>query len=619
TDGIAIYGGTTPNGYLYSSTGSAWSPIITTSYYNENTIASLVFDSTNKIQAGTSPNGLLLERSTSNWVKSADTYNSETTIYSLQPFSNFLYGGTSPNGLLYQWDSTNMKWLTKASTYDSQTSVKSLNVFGGSLYGGTSPNGELFQWNGSNSWIKKADTLNGQSDILCLIEFNSNLYGGTSPGGSLFRWNNVGSWLQVADQLAPETSILSLANLDNTLYGSTSPNGLLYKWDGTSSWLKVAEQGYSQTTVTSLIVVGTSLYGSTSPDGYLLEYIPYTGARTIPNFFTGFNGQWVHLAIVADYNTKNVDVYRNGVFFGSITASSMLQPASTPEYLGAFGTSTSFYSGMIDEYRVTNGKRSSEWIKTCSSNQNNPLAFRTIGVEEDGRLFLAVTVVGPSGPIEGADVVLSLIHSVGSGPTLELYQENAAFGTTDIQGQVIIPPYAWTGSGIHLYLAIAKVTVGGLVCAGNLFEHQASPSVLPIITNYENGEITLVHNKDVDPGYVFGGAVTYRTALVIPVANDEYRPVLISPSTGVINTGAPVILNLGSVKNTPGAILLLYKASDGTLSATLTPWDVGSLGLAATFGAKGSDATNIVTKYSYATIAGVSYEIKLELWKEGGF
>jgi hypothetical protein len=619
TDGSTIYGGTTPNGYLYSSTGATWSAVVTTQYFNELSVLSLVFDSTGKIQAGTSPNGLLLERNGGVWTKSADTYNSEATIGSLQPFSGFLYGGTSPNGLLYQWDSANSKWLTKASMLESQSSINSLALFEGTLYGGTSPNGELFQWDASNSWIKKAGTLNGQTDILSMIEFNGNLLGGTSPGGRLFQWNNVGSWVQVAAQLPPETSIRSLANFNNILCGSTSPNGLLFNWDGASTWLKMVDQGYSQTTVNSLIVVGASLYGSTSPDGHLVEYLSFTGVRTVSNFFTGFNDQWVHLAIVADYNSKNVDVYRNGIYFASITATSMIQPASTPEYIGAFGTSSSFYSGMIDEYRATSGKRGSEWINTCFNNQNSPIVFRNIGVEEDGRLFLSVTVVGPSGPIEDAEVVLSLIHSVGSGPTLELYQENAAFGTTDIQGQVIIPPYAWTGSGIHLYLAIAKVTVGGMVCAGNLFEHQALPSVLPIITNYENGEITLVHNKDVDPGYAFDGAVTYRTALVIPVANDEYRPVLISPSTGVINTGAPVILNLGSVKNTPGAILLLYKTSDGSLSATLTPWDVGSLGLTATFGAKGTDATNIVTKYSYATIAGVSYEIKLELWKEGGF
>ena len=71
TDGTDLYGGTTPNGYLYKLTGSAWTPVVTTQYPGENSILSMVFDSGNNLKAGTDINGLLLGVSGSNWVKNA--------------------------------------------------------------------------------------------------------------------------------------------------------------------------------------------------------------------------------------------------------------------------------------------------------------------------------------------------------------------------------------------------------------------------------------------------------------------------------------------------------------------------------------------------------------------
>jgi len=620
TDGTKIYGGTTPNGYLYSSTGAGWTGVVTSQYLAETTITILALDSGGNVVAGTSPDGMLLGKSGSSWVKDADTYSSETTIQSLLPFGSNLYGGTSPNGLLYQWDSTNLKWLTKASTFDSQTSINALASFSGSLYGGTSPNGELFQWNGSNTWIKKAGALNSQNSILSLQVFSGNLYGGTSPGGRLFQWDNSAAWVQKAAQLSNEASINSLSAFNGSLYGSTAPSGLLYKWDGSSIWQKMADQSYSQTSVTSLLVVGgTHLYGSTSPNGYLFEYLQVGGVRTVPNFFTGYSG-WIQVTIVANYNTKSVQVYRNGVFVATITLmGSAIAPTNTPKYIGAFGSTSSFYQGGIDEVRVSKGSRPPQWISARWINEKTSSSFTSAGAEEDGRLWLTVIAIGPSGPIPNADVVLSLIHSQGgSGQPLDLVNEKVVFNTTDINGQ-ISKKYNWTESGVHLYLAIAKVTYGGSTSVGYLFEHQAAPAAIPIFSDYENGGVTLVHSKDIDPSSSYTGSVSYSSAIIIPISNHEYRPVkLVTNPTGSIDQGAPATITLGAVKKTPGALLVVYESSDHKISSTLTPWDVGSLGLTVQFGGAGLDATNIVTKRTLTTVVGTTYEVKLELWKEGG-
>jgi hypothetical protein len=314
TDGVDLYGGTTPNGYLYKLTGSAWTPVVTTQYPVENSILSMVFDSGSNLRAGTDINGLLLGVSGSNWVKNAELESNG--ILSLCVFSSKLYGGTDTAGQLYEWDGASA-WLLRADTKDGQTdindlvadtsagklygaanplgllfewnpvpgewinkiastsmitSVDSLAVFNGNLYAGTSPNGKLYEWNGARAWVEKAPQLGAETSINSLAVFNGNLYAGTSPNGKLYEWNGLNTWVEKAPKLGSETSINSLAVYNGKLYGGTSPNGKLYEWNDINVWIEKAPKLGAETSINSLAVYNGKLYGGTSPNGKLYEW-----------------------------------------------------------------------------------------------------------------------------------------------------------------------------------------------------------------------------------------------------------------------------------------------------------------------------------------------------------
>lgn len=108
--------------------------------------------------------------------------------------------------------------------------------------------------------------------------------------------------------------------------------------------------------------------GSSATLGYLYLYraavsnnlvFQYSNGTIATNssfvgYFTGFDNTWMHIVMVADYNQRNLKVYRNGaLFIDRNIGETMLFPSQNlAKYVGSYSAASSFWKGQIDEVRV---------------------------------------------------------------------------------------------------------------------------------------------------------------------------------------------------------------------------------------------------------------------------
>lgn len=112
-------------------------------------------------------------------------------------------------------------------------------------------------------------------------------------------------------------------------------------------------------------LIGDASQGSSS--GYIWSYLNGTNViwqyrhssgngtdwETNSGFLTGFTNTWVHLVLVADYNAKQLKVYRNGQLAAvdTITNTPIFPAVSRPRYIASYNTSPD-YNGRLDDVRL---------------------------------------------------------------------------------------------------------------------------------------------------------------------------------------------------------------------------------------------------------------------------
>jgi hypothetical protein len=141
-------------------------------------------------------------------------------------------------------------------------------------------------------------------------------------------------------------------------------------------------------------------------------------------------------------------MYKNGASAAAIVASGALMladPSSNESFfIGQNSTWGEYFQGIIDEVRISNTARSSEWISTSYSNQQNPDAFYSVGIEEIGQLP-EEPVLSDESPADGVvDINLNPVLSVtavdNQGDTMDIkFMTNASgswqqIGTTQTGG-----------------------------------------------------------------------------------------------------------------------------------------------------------------------------------------
>lgn len=98
------------------------------------------------------------------------------------------------------------------------------------------------------------------------------------------------------------------------------------------------------------------------------------------------DGAWFHVVGVYDDTAGDprVRLYLNGALVpGADVAgpASLNSPTIETVTIGASDDNDQHWNGRIDEVRISNGKRSAEWIQTSYNNQNDPGSFYLLGSE----------------------------------------------------------------------------------------------------------------------------------------------------------------------------------------------------------------------------------------------
>ena len=222
-------------------------------------------------------------------------------------------------------------------------------------------------------------------------------------------------------------------------------------------------------------------------------------------------------------------------------------------------------------------------------------------------------VMSKIGPLSQANVNATLIYCSGGYPYPQYTQLPTATAISNSSGVATLefPNFTPTVS----YIVLVRATFSGLSGSGLHVEPPVSTSqpLSVLVTNYEDGIVTIAHTKDIQ-SYPFSDPIYYNATFIQPIGVLNYQCVSLSAPVGVVSPGNPESLNLGESKNNPGIILLLYRTSQGVYGLTFVPWGITPLSLEVTFGDNPQSASTIIVKTATVNINRFSYRLKIELW-----
>jgi len=108
----------------------------------------------------------------------------------------------------------------------------------------------------------------------------------------------------------------------------------------------------------------------------------YTTTTSPINF-----NEWQHIAVTFDADTYGTKIYHNGMPQGTTGSIDELPKMLDDDLtIGIYGGNLMEkpFDGIIDEVRISDITRNSDWILTGYNNQNDPVSFFSLGPEEKG-------------------------------------------------------------------------------------------------------------------------------------------------------------------------------------------------------------------------------------------
>jgi hypothetical protein len=234
-------------------------------------------------------------------------------------------------------------------------------------------------------------------------------------------------------------------------------------------------------------------------------------------------------------------------------------------------------------------------------------------------LKLMVGVSGAGLPLSGAYLNYSLFNAVPSGnpnipyPLLNMYSGTAQTNTT---GSALLQFTSVNGS--NAYSIIVYAYLSGLVGSGyysrNSFTNNAF--IVPLVQSFATGQVLLAHNWDINPPPGGGTApLQYNSTFLVLNNNFGLREVALANSNGTVNNGqSPQQLQIPT--SGPGILLIAYRQENtNEYCITMMPWGISPLGFSVTFGGNSSNAGWVATELSQMTVNGISYQVKLAVWR----
>ena len=228
---------------------------------------------------------------------------------------------------------------------------------------------------------------------------------------------------------------------------------------------------------------------------------------------------------------------------------------------------------------------------------------------------LDVSVWGPSGPVTGANVSVSVFDITMSGPN------PTAIERIDMpDGSTVNGDCSFNLSGVSSpFFVYIRANYGSLSSASYYSSTSLAPSaVTPIVTDYQLAEVSLVHRRDIElySDYAYSGGIKYNSTFLIPLEENILQST--QPTPGTILFGQPPPKeSLVNFKATPGILLVFYERVDPKdFGLTVMPWGINSLGIESTFGPEPDHVVNVVTQSVVSNIGGVTYSTEIKLWRD---
>jgi len=138
------------------------------------------------------------------------------------------------------------------------------------------------------------------------------------------------------------------------------------------AWIRPADLTVWRTIVSKLSGAQEDLYLAFNSAQF------YLGLNPLSDWTPGISystGSWQHLLV--SYDNTNVRVYKNGAQsdIKASTGTRTLGSNTNKLFIGCNTQWGEYWDGRIDEVRISNLNRSSQWIATEYTNQNNPALF----------------------------------------------------------------------------------------------------------------------------------------------------------------------------------------------------------------------------------------------------
>lgn len=294
-------------------------------------------------------------------------------------------------------------------------------------YGNASVPNQQNPWGSWDSNFAAVYHFHSTSDLTA-NDSTSNGNNGTNSGatptagiaGGAASFNGSSSSISLGDasslQITGPITMSAWANVTSFPPANPYPTNLAYiigkGYDGTSEGYDLRLNNYGQPSLQ--LEAGSYQY----PAGYSALW-PVSGWNA---------NTWHH--VVGTFDGANWNVYLDGVLKASHGGTSGALASSVGVFLGAqsiTGALQRFWSGSLDEVRISNVARSASWIATEYNSQNAPGSFSSVGSQQTspGGGTVATPSINPSGGTYSSPQTVS-INTTTSGASI-VYTTN---GTT---------------------------------------------------------------------------------------------------------------------------------------------------------------------------------------------
>ena len=248
------------------------------------------------------------------------------------------------------------------------------------------------------TWVK-ANLSSSQDTILSMYYGNPNSIIQENPQG-VWDANYVGVWH--LSESSGSTKDSTSEGLDGTPQGGVTQgvggqiaNG--YDFDGSNDYIDLGTTN-SLYGISPYVTVSAWIYPSSATQlddarvietphytlynvdtGTDLRFLAETDSTYAYSRTTYVKEEWTYF--VGVFNGSETKIYKNGILADSDSLVGSLSTSSGQSYIGGRPTEK-WWSGEIDEVRISSTVRSAGWVSTEFNNQDDPVSFYSVGKKE---------------------------------------------------------------------------------------------------------------------------------------------------------------------------------------------------------------------------------------------